>query len=937
MAIDIGPKIGIDGEKEFRKELNEINTTLRTLGTEMQKVSSEFKENGQGQEALRRKNEVLNKSIDEQRKKLEMVQKALKESEAKYGETATTTQKWQQVVNRTETALNDLESELKQNEKALQEMDAGLRDVETGLEKVDKSADGIKDLKADLADAAENGAMVLSGALVGLAGALAGAAESTREYRTDQTKLKVAFEDTGYSVEQAKEAYREIYGLLAEDDTSVEAANHLAELTRTEEELATWTGDILPGVFAKFGDSLPLEGLTEAANETAKVGTVTGSLADALNWAGINEDEFNEKLAKCSNEQERSQLITKTLADVYTDAGKSFKEANKEVIEANKAQADLTDSIADLGAAAEPVLTKLKKILTDLIKAVTDVVEEFNELPESTQDTILAIGGIGIATGPAIKGIKGITGGISTLGKGLKAFLGPAKTAKTAVETAGAASTAAATATGKFSTAFSGLSGVLAASPITLVATALGGLVTYLGFAAVEAANADNEFVKFNKEIRQSREEMNEYEDTMARLRESRSEAIQSSTSEFQYIESLKNELSGLVDANGRVTEGYEARAEFITGTLSEALGQEITVTDGVIDNYEALAGSIDDVIAKKKAEAYISAGDSEYQEALKQQQEVTERLIEAKEKQAKAEEDLAEAAESGSMRQQEAAHNLLMAANKNAEEAMEDYQENSEIIEKQEAMMTAFLEGNYQKVAEIAFNTEKNITEMTKSEAEKRLEEIRQNRATLVSLYEETGDETLKTMIDSLDQEETALNSHLSGLASDVRNNKSIPESMRDLVQRMKTPLTAANWKSLGGNVTEGVAQGIRQKKRLVINAMRTIASAIQDTFIGRLIIGSPSKWMEREAYFVPEGAAIGIKKGIPLVKEANEEMINAIGGFNPLSASANLTAPGFETSQTIDLTTYCYLDGKIVSKTVQKDITKQQSANIRAKGGSK
>lgn len=73
MAVDIGPKIGIDGEKEFRQQLNDINTTLKTLGTEMKKVSSEFQENGNSQEALRKKNEVLNKTIDEQKKKLEMV------------------------------------------------------------------------------------------------------------------------------------------------------------------------------------------------------------------------------------------------------------------------------------------------------------------------------------------------------------------------------------------------------------------------------------------------------------------------------------------------------------------------------------------------------------------------------------------------------------------------------------------------------------------------------------------------------------------------------------------------------------------------------------------------------------------------------------------------------------------------------------------------
>ena len=134
MAYDIGPRIGIDGEAEFRKQLNNINTSLRTLGTEMQKVVSEFAENANGQEALIAKNQVLTSSIEKQREQLEASKKALAEAAEKYGENATETLKWQQVVNRSETELNKLENELKQNNTALDEMEQGLRDVETGME-----------------------------------------------------------------------------------------------------------------------------------------------------------------------------------------------------------------------------------------------------------------------------------------------------------------------------------------------------------------------------------------------------------------------------------------------------------------------------------------------------------------------------------------------------------------------------------------------------------------------------------------------------------------------------------------------------------------------------------------------------------------------------------------------------------------------------------
>jgi hypothetical protein len=96
-------------------------------------------------------------------------------------------------------------------------------------------------------------------------------------------------------------------------------------MTTNEKELAEWT-TICEGVYATFGDSLPIEGLTEAANETAKVGQITGSLADALNWAGVSEDEFNAKLEACNTEAEREALIRETLIGLYDEAAANYEE-----------------------------------------------------------------------------------------------------------------------------------------------------------------------------------------------------------------------------------------------------------------------------------------------------------------------------------------------------------------------------------------------------------------------------------------------------------------------------------------------------------------------------------------------------------------------------------------------------------------------------------
>lgn len=140
--------------------------------------------------------------------------------------------------------------------------------AEKSLKKTDKTAGGLGGKLLEVGKTAGKFAAGLATAAAAAGAALIGVAESTREYRTEQGKLQTAFEVAGHSAETARSTYSALNGVLGDSGQAVEAANHLAKLTKNEEELATWT-DICTGVYATFGDSLPIEGLTEAANETA--------------------------------------------------------------------------------------------------------------------------------------------------------------------------------------------------------------------------------------------------------------------------------------------------------------------------------------------------------------------------------------------------------------------------------------------------------------------------------------------------------------------------------------------------------------------------------------------------------------------------------------------------------------------------------------------
>jgi phage-related protein len=217
-------------------------------------------------------------------------------------------------------------------------------------------------------------AVVTAGVAIG--GAWLAAIEGSREYRTEMGKLDAAFVSNGHSSEAAKQTYSDLNAVLGDGGQAVEAAQHLAKLTDNEKDLQTWT-DICTGVYATFGESLPIEGLTEAANETAKTGILTGGLTDALNWAGISEEKFQEKLDACSNEQERQKLIMDTLNGTYSKASDQYKKTNKDVMDAQKAQEKLTDAFASLGAVGEPILTAIKEKVAEMVSAAVPHIENF--------------------------------------------------------------------------------------------------------------------------------------------------------------------------------------------------------------------------------------------------------------------------------------------------------------------------------------------------------------------------------------------------------------------------------------------------------------------------------------------------------------------------------------------------------------------------------
>lgn len=325
-------------------------------------------------------------------------------------------------------------------------------------QKAKDSANDTESAFSKIGNVAKTVAVGIGTAGVAIGGAFVAAVEGTREYRAEMGLLESAFLTAGHSTKEAKQTYSELNAVLGDSGQAVEASQHLAKIADNEKELTNLT-DILTGVYATFGESLPLEGLAEGINHSASLGEVQGSLADALEWSGITVEDFNEKLAKLKTEEERQDLIVKTLNDTYSKASTQYKETNKDIMESRKAQERLSDAMAEVGRVGEPIITAFRNIAASLAEHLAPALES------------------------GIEKIKDASTWIKDNEQKVQTWIGVILGVTTAIGTFllimswGKIMTAAANAIKVVRTAMLGLNAAMLANPVGLVIAVLAGLV----------------------------------------------------------------------------------------------------------------------------------------------------------------------------------------------------------------------------------------------------------------------------------------------------------------------------------------------------------------------------------------------------------------------------------------------------------------------------
>lgn len=470
MPENIGPQVGVQGYQSFRQQMDGIVQMSKELASEMKAVTSAFDKNDQSQEKLAAQMGVLDKQIQNQSKRVELLGRQYQDAEKRVADLNDELQKAIREHGEASKEATQLANELARQENAASRARTEYNNATAALNKMGRELDDVSDSLDEVqSGGADFGDILGANAIVEGAGriidAIGDVVENTKDYRKIMGSLDVASEKHGYTAEQTAESFSTLYGVLGDDQQAATALSNLQALELSQSDLNKMI-DAAIGAWATYGDSIPIDGLAEAINETVQTGKVAGTLADALNWAGVSEDDFNEKLAALSDPTERANLLMEQLASQgLVDTSKAWQAQNKDLIAANLAQAEFNENAAEMAERVAPATTAVQEGFNKVLDAVVEATEgiDFNAVADSITgffDFLIANGDTIIAV------IAGIGGGMAAL---------------KIADVVSSFSSATGVVQG-LTAAFPALSGVITAltNPVFLVTAAVVGLVTLI-------------------------------------------------------------------------------------------------------------------------------------------------------------------------------------------------------------------------------------------------------------------------------------------------------------------------------------------------------------------------------------------------------------------------------------------------------------------------
>lgn len=371
--------IALDGEQKFKQQMSEVNRELRNLKSEMGLVEETFRGQANSVEALTAKGELLRREVEQQEEKVRALEGALKEATDAYGETDKRTDDFRQSLNRAQRDLLQMNRELEDTDRYLDEARRSADGAASSIDEfgrevaqVDLSKGmGIDDFIGKLGSLKNT---LIGGVIVGagkeLIDVMGEVVSASEEYRKAMGTLESGGEAQGYSIEETKELYRELYAVMGDTQGAAEAAAQLQTLQLGQANLSRATEGVI-GMWVKLGQSAPIESLSEAVSQTISAGTATGAFADYLVAAGISEDEFNAKLQESKTYGDRVAAVLDLMAsEKLPETAEAWRQNNEDIVQMNESTGKMDEAMGLLGETLAPLAADMQSFGADVISGV---------------------------------------------------------------------------------------------------------------------------------------------------------------------------------------------------------------------------------------------------------------------------------------------------------------------------------------------------------------------------------------------------------------------------------------------------------------------------------------------------------------------------------------------------------------------------------------
>ena len=873
-----GITIEIGGDtKKLSEALKGVNGTIKNVNDELQDLNKALKLDPKNTELLAQKQELLKDKIKATTERLE----TLKEAQKQLGEYNSLTEEQKEnyralsvEISKAESSVKNLKNELKETNKF-------------DLKNLNDSLSGIREISTDLVKKFAKIGTAIGGALTALGVA---SIKSYADYEQLVGGVETLFKESADDIKKyAQNAYKTA-GLSANDymETVTSFSASLIQSLEGDTQKATKYADMaitdMSDNANKMGTNI--ENLQSAYQAFAKQnftlldnlkigygGTKTEMqrlIADANKVKEANGEMANLSIERFSDMVEAIHIVQNEMGITGTTA----KEADSTILgSVNSMKASwknllnaVADNNQDMSKAVDnfinSTITAGKNIVPRIKTAIEGIKKLFNSL---VRDVFPKLKREIPELKPLINIFEWFIDHKNLIINAVKLIIGAFVVTKI-VDFAT-----------KLQKTFNAITNFATGGTLGMITTAVAGLITITTLLGDTLRIESEEQRKARIELEKNAETLTDNLNSWNDLENAKQESLNKSMSEISYYENLYKELQNITDENGRVKEGYEARADFIVTQLKDAYGIEMELIDGQITGYKDIQAEIDKLIEKKRAEAIVSSQTAQYEEARSKKEEAYSNMIYWEEELTREEERYEKARGGQDEEFWKQRLEKVQQAHDNAEDiynkynyVITQYEDNLQKFheEKYDEMSTATWE--YTKTLEDASDQQKKIIEDNISRAEYDYNWFKKK-------YEETGDEMYKVQMDNakrnLDAEKENLKKYISA----------ITDRQGEATQA-------------GANFMQGVANGISSKSSTLYSYITNVGNTMIARFKSALKEQSPSKATREMGQYLLEGISLGLKdEERGLMNQVDEIGTGIIGG---LMNNAEMAMSGLNSS---------------------------------------